>query len=289
MNSIKVCAPSRIYGAHTRGSFSTTAMIDYMSEIGFDGIDMSFDGLSATDQTYKSILYAAKNRATAKDIELASCHLPFYMPDPHDESAMARYSRDVMAGIDAAAMMRIPLGVIHPIALHERRDSAEFWAQMNINFLTPLCEHAYKSGVKLCIENMASTCEDGKDHLFGSAAGEILALSQVLGTGVCWDLGHANISGRPIDDMLCLEGRLSLIHAHDNDGYRDTHKIPFDGTIDWERAAECISHIGYRGYISIEARAWDISPDDNTRRDFGRRVLYAGRRIAKLSEQGKAR
>lgn len=267
------------------GCFSTSAMIDYMSGLGFDGVDMSFESLSALDSSYRSVLFAAKRRADALGFEIPCCHLPYYMPDPHDSGAMERYSADVMAGIDAAVLMGIPLCVIHPIALHRRRETAETWADMNIKFLTPICKYAYKKGVRLCIENMASTCEDEGDHLFGCSAGEILALAQALGTSVCWDFGHANISGRPIDDVTLLGNRLALVHAHDNNSYRDMHKIPFDGLIDWEAAMSALSSIGYSGFISIEARAWDVPPDDNTRRDFGRRVLYSGRRLARLCEQ----
>ena len=285
MTSIKICAPSRIYGAHTKGSFSTSAMIDYMSELGFDGVDMSFENISSLDDYHRSVLYAAKNRAKARGLDIPCCHLPFYMPDPHDRAKMERFSADIMAGIDAAAIMEIPLCVIHPIAIHQKRESASVWADMNLRFLTPICKYAYKKGVKLCIENMASSCEEDGDHLFGSTAAEVLALAEALDTGVCWDFGHASISGRPTDDPVILGERLLLVHAHDNNAIRDAHMIPFDGEIDWEGAMGALAAIGYRGYISIEARAWDIPPDDRTRQTFGRRVLSSGRRLSRLCEQ----
>lgn len=283
MSKIRICAPSRIYSAHPEGRFSTTGMIDYMSEIGFDGVDMSFDSLSAADDSWRTVLYAAKQRAIQKNLDIPSCHLPFYMPDPLDKAAMERFVRDIKAGIDAAAVMSIPLAVIHPIALHEKRHSVETWAKANIEFLTPICEHAKKKGIKLCIENMASSCEDG-DHLYGSTAAEVLSLAEALDVGVCWDFGHANISGRPADDFLRIGDRLLTVHAHDNNSYTDSHAMPFDGKVDWEVAAKGLSQIGYSGYINIEVRAWDVPSDAYVREEFGRKILFVGQRIARLIE-----
>lgn len=260
-------------------------MIDYMSDIGFDGVDMSFDSLSASDDSYKTVLYAARQKAQRKNLDIPSCHLPFYMPDPMDASAMERYSRDVRAGIDAAAKMCIPLAVIHPIALHEKRFGANVWARANMEFLTPICEYAREKGVKLCIENMASSCEGDGDHLFGCTAAEILSLADALDVGVCWDFGHANISGRPTEDVLCLKNRLLTVHAHDNNGYTDSHLMPFDGKIDWDAVADLLARIEYNGYINIEVRAWDVPSDAHVREEFGRRVLFVGQRIARLIER----
>lgn len=285
MSKIRICAPSRIYSAHPNGRFSVTGMIDYMSKIGFDGVDMSFDSLSASDDSYNTVLYAARQRATQKNLDIPSCHLPFYMPDPMDRTAMERYSRDVRAGIDAAAKMNIPLAVIHPIALHKKSFGAEVWARANMEFLTPICEYANKKGVRLCIENMASSCEGDADHLYGCTAAEILSLAEALDVGVCWDFGHASISGRPTDDVLCLKNRLLTVHAHDNNGYTDSHAMPFDGKINWDAAADALSRIGYSGYINIEVRAWDIPSDAYVREDFGRRILFVGQKIARLIEK----
>ena len=256
-------------------------MIDYMAQVGFEGIDMSLEGIRAMDDSYKSVLYSAKTRAAKNNIEIPACHLPYYMPDPSDKTLMDRFAKDIRAGIEAAAYMGIPMGVVHPIALRKSRVSAEEWARRNIEFLTPLRDYAYKKGVKLCIENMASDCE-GTDHLFGTTASEIYSLAAALGCGVCWDFGHASLAKRPIDDVKAASGRLLFVHAHDNNGYTDQHLPVFDGKIDWVAAMSVLSEMGYNGYISIEARSYHIPADRDTREQFGRRVAYLGQRLAKL-------
>lgn len=50
---------------------------------------------------------------------------------------------------------------------------------------------------------------------------------------LCLDVGHAHsVSAVPVRDWLCALGLfLGHLHLHDNDGSRDQHRIPGDGTI----------------------------------------------------------
>lgn len=284
MATIKVCAPSRIYSSHASGSFSTCAMIDYMADIGFDGVDMSLELLSASDESHKSILYAARRRADERGLIIPSCHLPFYMPDPNDRVLMSRFSRDICTALDAAGKMGIPLAVIHPIALRKSRAERQGWLNKNLEYLSPICDHARRCGVELCIENMPSSCESSGDHLFGSNAEEILELCERLGTSACWDCGHANMSGVPHDSFTVLGDRLKTVHAHDNGSHTDSHLVPFDGSVDWQAVARGLAKINYCGYINIEIRTWDLPSDRCVREDIGRRALYAGQRLVKMAE-----
>ena len=116
MGKIVVCAPSRIYEDYPGGKFSYTAMVDFFEKVGLSAIDMSFESLSRLDDSKNAVLYAAAKRAREKNIEMPVCHLSFYMPSPRDASLMAKYSLELRSNIDMAALMNIPLAVIHPIA-----------------------------------------------------------------------------------------------------------------------------------------------------------------------------
>lgn len=53
--------------------------------------------------------------------------------------------------------------------------------------------------------------------------------------------------------MLSLYGdKLMALHLHDNDCIEDQHRIPGEGTIDWNYVAQKIKSIGYSGAISLE-------------------------------------
>ncbi len=290
MSNILICAPSRIYEDHPQGRFSYTAMVDYFDKIGFGAIDMSFESLSRLDDSKNAVLYAAAKRAREKNIALPVCHLSFYMPDPRDSALMAKYSRELLDGIDTAALMQIPMAVAHPIAWYSRDVKYGDWVRANMAFLSPLAEYAKRKGIKLCIENMPSDKEAEDNHLYGSCALNISALAEKLGVGICWDVGHANISGyKQSEQLQILKGKLDVLHIHDNlgKGHKDAHLLPFDGTVDWEDVAFGMRCCDFRGVLDVEVTAWALSGDRRTRDEFGGRALACAKRLIYMSEQIK--
>lgn len=52
----------------------------------------------------------------------------------------------------------------------------------------------------------------------------------------CFDIGHAHIEGGAIAGFELMRDRLVTMHIHDNNGEKDEHLPPFEGTIDWDAA-----------------------------------------------------
>jgi sugar phosphate isomerase/epimerase len=80
--------------------------------------------------------------------------------------------------------------------------------------------------------------------------------------GFCFDVGHANITGRNLgQDVRTLGHRLTVLHIHDNNGARDLHMVPFSqrsadgGTTDWEGFITALQEIGYTGPLNFETFA----------------------------------
>ena len=252
MGRIKICAPSRIYEDHPGGRFSYTAMVDHFAKVGFSAIDMSFESLNRLDDSKNAVLYAAAKRAKAKNIELPLCHLSFYMPNPRDAALMAKYSLELKSNIDAAALMGIPLAVIHPIAWYSSEVKYGDWVRANMAFLSPLAEK--------------------------------------LGVGICWDVGHANISGyKQSEQLQILKGKLDVLHIHDNSGkgQKDAHLLPFEGTVDWEDVAFGMRCCDFRGILDVEVTAWALPGDEKTRLEFSGKALSSAKRLLYLSDQIK--
>ena len=284
MPNIKICAPSRIYDSYAGGHFSAASMVDYMSQVGFDGVDISLENIDRYGDSWQSVFYSVKTRAAAKNLEIPSCHLPFYMPEPTNKLLMDRFAAEIKKGIDVATHIGIQLAVLHPIALHSKKHSAQEWARANVEFLSPICQYAKAKGLRILIENMASSCEGEGDHLYGCTASEILALAEALTVECCWDFGHANLSGRPAGEVALLGDKLALVHIHDNNGYTDNHLVPFDGTVDWTCAMKALHDIGYKGYFNIEVKASQLDKSRDVREEFGRRAAYIGQRLARMTE-----
>ena len=282
MKDIIVSAPSRIYEESPQRRFSYYELAEYFAKVGIGAVDMSFENLSRFGDEWRSVLFGAAKRIREKGIKIPLCHLSFYMPDPLDAALMARYSLELKRGIDAAAIMGIPLAVTHPIAFYSSKCSYGDFIRANMAFLSPIVEYGREKGVKVCIENMPSEKEAPENHLYGSCALNISALAEKLGAGICWDVGHANISGyKQSEQMKILKGKLDVLHVHDNDGTRDAHLLPYTASVDWEDVAFGMRCCDFNGILDIEVTAWALSSDRKIRFDFGRNVTDAAERLLK--------
>jgi len=71
--------------------------------------------------------------------------------------------------------------------------------------------------------------------------------------GLCYDSGHGNLVPGSLDWLERLRGRLISVHLHDNDGSGDQHRLPFSGTVDWDRLAAILADSSYDRPISLES------------------------------------
>ena len=296
---VRITVPSRYYAYASNGSkYSLSATADFLADAGFDGVDLSLDELEPDgDDILRSVLYSFGNRAAARGLTIPMCHLPFFMPSPDDGAAMTRFSREIQAGLRMAAMLKIPDAVIHPIVRHESRRDRNFWLNENVTFLTPIRELAGKLGITLCIENMTGKpyATHPSEAVFGSTAADILELSERLDAMVCWDFGHANITGLCQSvELEKLRGRVRCLHIHDNDGVQDNHRIPFEcpastplcGCVDWEDAAEGLRLCDFlttsNRCINLELNSSDLPADRSVRLSHAARAVYAAKKLANL-------
>ncbi len=281
------CVPTRFYGWCPDGRYSLSASLQNLHDCGFTAADVSLENISQLDDAWQSVLYAAANRAKALGMSLPVCHLPFYMPDPDDKLAMQRFAREQARGIEAAALMGIPLAVIHPIARHSSRTCKQAWFSENVTYLAPLCEKAKKLDVTLAVENMASTKESEHDHLYGCRAREILAIAKKLDIQTCWDTGHAHTAGLvQSHELEALAGRLSIVHLHDNRG-EDSHLVPLTGEIDWQDTVRGLVAARYEGVLDFETKTSHLCMYDKTREQLAADTLGAARTLERMLQTTK--
>jgi len=88
--------------------------------------------------------------------------------------------------------------------------------------------------------------------------GNFEAISKLLSeyspeyVGLCYDAGHGNMGADGLAHLEALKDRLISVHLHDNDGTSDQHKLPFSGTVDWERLARIMAESAYTKCVSME-------------------------------------
>lgn len=135
--------------------------------------------------------------------------------------------------------------VMHvPPAPETPAENKLFWEGM-FRSLDSLRPYASARGIRIAIENsMESVKFDSIEKILSSYGPEF--------TGLCYDAGHGNIHGNGLDCLDKLKDRLLAIHIHDNDGSSDQHKLPFTGTVDWERLSGLIARSSYGKCVNLE-------------------------------------
>ena len=112
--------------------------------------------------------------------------------------------------------------------LGEKEDG---WSPRTIEHALTALEHlgafAHPLGVRLLVENLTSD-PTTPEHLL-----TILDMGHLNNVGVCLDLGHANMTVGVADAIATLQGRIGSVHMHDNNGFKDQHLWPGEGSIDW--------------------------------------------------------
>jgi sugar phosphate isomerase/epimerase len=83
---------------------------------------------------------------------------------------------------------------------------------------------------------------------------EFKSLSEVPEIGICYDTGHGHIQG----ENAVFEN-IRTTHVHDNNGEKDEHLWPFEGTLDWPALVEKLVLANYKGPLMFEARAEELS------------------------------
>jgi sugar phosphate isomerase/epimerase len=63
-----------------------------------------------------------------------------------------------------------------------------------------------------------------------------LEQTRLTNVKLCFDIGHAHMEGGVAPAVDMIRDLVVTTHAHDNNGERDDHLMPYEGTIDWSAA-----------------------------------------------------
>lgn len=136
--------------------------------------------------------------------------------------------------------------------------------------LESLCAFARPRGVQLLLENIPnglSTPPRLRDFLETSGLPDL---------GVCFDTGHAHLGEGVEAAFEVLRPLVVSTHVHDNNGQRDDHLFPFQGTIDWEVAMRALTSGSQEFPLQFEVRDFGQFPDPLEK------VLESFRRLEEL-------
>jgi sugar phosphate isomerase/epimerase len=89
---------------------------------------------------------------------------------------------------------------------------------------------------------------------------EFKKVSQLTDIGICYDTGHGHIQ-----DVSSGFENIRTTHVHDNNGEKDEHLWPFEGTLNWPALIEKLVLANYKGPMMFEARGEEPSKGDEAR------------------------
>jgi len=107
-------------------------------------------------------------------------------------------------------------------------------------------------GLQVAVENALPTQPRVADTV--TAAARFADGIDAGNVGLCLDTSHANIGEDPVAAVEIAGKRLLTLHISDNDGARDEHALPFEGTVDWPAFMAALRAVGYDDVFTLEVR-----------------------------------
>jgi len=215
-------------------------LLDVFAKAGAQGVEL-FAARQHFDYTSRAHVREMAEWFKANPVEAFSMHAPMF-PDLemgrggapavnviHPEKSRRIDAMDeIKRALEVAEQVPFRFLILH---LGEREDA---WSPRSLeNSLTAL-EHlrafANPLGVKLLVENIQNEVTQPRNIL------EILNVGHFKDIGVCLDTGHAHLGDGVAPTIAELRPLIRSSHLHDNNGGRDEHLWPGDGTIVWDEA-----------------------------------------------------
>lgn len=198
-------------------------------------------------------------------LQIENIHAPFQMPDNlwlnnSDGEALTGFYLQCIAD---CVELEIPTMVMH------LPDDDDYYNALLLDKVNKIAEKAVKHNVNVAFENLRNF----------KKLEYILSNTDSPSIGFCYDCAH-HYRYFPDRDIPAVYGsRLKAIHLHDNIGV-DTHRIPFDGTLDWNVIMKKINKTGYEGSVAIEAMNWGY--ENITAEEFLQKAFASAKRLEEL-------
>ncbi len=228
----------------------------FNKKAGFEAADFNIALLDLSKDGWQPVVEKAVADAALIGLPFEVGHLPFIgKGGTKDPEILRAFGEKMYRAIDAAKMSGIKYAVMHPnaVTLPMRQYNRTEQYDIVMTHLAPFVEYANKVGLNVVVENMRLVHATVAAHRYCQAPDELCEIADALGIGVCWDFGHAHISGIKQSEGLAYIGkRLKVIHVNDNYAGDDTHEPPFIGSVDWKDAMHGLALAEFEGLFNFE-------------------------------------
>jgi sugar phosphate isomerase/epimerase len=158
-------------------------------------------------------------------------------PSSTDERLRAKSIVTYRAEGELALRLGGPQVVVHPSPLVPRGHLSRVTPAVRAARMGPLRKSmeqlariGEEMGVVYLFENLPDVCWIGDQPLM------VAEMVREIGSPrlrMCFDSGHALITGKQIESLRGCADVVDYVHIHDNDGIEDLHLMPGDGVTPW--------------------------------------------------------
>ncbi len=262
-------------------------ILDLISREGFPDIEL-WGMHPHLDHRDREGLIKLFNFMQCKGLGAVSFHAPFYrwesyakeihwlsLADPGEEGRHEAV-KEIKKVVDILDIFDCSLLVVHA-GISGSKEWRQERAQ-SLKSLEELALYCGDRGVQMALENGVNqnTSPGAVREIVDNFPPEIL--------GICLDLGHANITGDSSEAVTVCGERLIHLHVSDNYGKSDDHRIPFDGTVNWNAVKESLESVGFSRAFTYELRYWG-QDDPQGDEDFALYLSRARKTFEKLLGQ----
>ena len=219
-------------------------LLDKMAGGGAQAIEV-FAARGHFDYTDRSHVRELANWFKSGQVEFHSMHSPIFnindfaraVDPPLNIVDLEKRRRieamdEIKRAIEVAEQVPFRFLVQHIGNSNESDDDRKFEAALGS--IEHLRAFAKPLGVTLLLENIPNDISTPERLM------EMLRLLRYDDLGICFDTGHAHIMSTVHQAFGVLEDRIRSTHIHDNQGIRDSHLWPGEGTIDWEQTMQLL-------------------------------------------------
>lgn len=173
-------------------------------------------------------------------LQVDNIHTPFNNPNElwFDGLNGEDYFDMLRSCVNDCAQHNIPVAVVHITGFSEPPEIT----QIGIERVKRLIDLAENKQVYLALENLNFL--QHIDHIFKNIKSDYL--------GFCYDSGHENCFHKDADCLSQYGDRLFAVHIDDNFGDHDTHLLPYDGTVNWDKVKEKLKKCKNINYLTLE-------------------------------------